>query len=66
MTARRKKLIAVALIPAWLIFYAGGATLIADRLPDHWLARLVYFIVAGLAWTIPVLPLLRWVEGDRR
>jgi hypothetical protein len=38
--------------------------LIADRVPDFWFLKLLYFIVAGVAWAIPAHYLMRWMEKD--
>ena len=37
-----------------------GATLV----PDHWLAELAYYAVAGLAWLWPAAKLVRWMGRD--
>ena len=48
-------------LAAWtLIAMRVGATL----LPDHWLAELAYYVVAGLAWLWPAAKLVRWMGRD--
>jgi predicted membrane channel-forming protein YqfA (hemolysin III family) len=31
----------------------------------HWLAQLVFYLVAGIVWIAPLKPLLRWMETGR-
>lgn len=59
-----------------LIFLAGAAgfslyvwvvVVLADHvIPLHWLAELVYYTAAGLAWTWPAAKLLRWALTPAR
>lgn len=63
MSPRLRKLVATALLLPGLVAYALGAMVLADHVPAHWLAKLVYFIVAGIAWAFPARALLRWAEG---
>ena len=41
---------------AWLV------VTIADHLPHTWLVRTPFFVAAGIAWILPLKPLLRWME----
>lgn len=62
MSPRVKKLIGLfVLLPALLVYFGGVVTL-ADRVPSFWLAKLVYFIATGLAWAVPVIPFMKWME----
>ena len=64
MNARTKKFVGLlVLIPA-LILYFGIVVTIAERLPSSWLFKLVYFVITGLAWALPVIPFIRWMEKD--
>ena len=31
----------------------------------HWLAQLLFYLVAGIVWIAPLKPLLRWMETGR-
>ena len=66
MTPRSKKLIGLVVMPAWLIAYVAAIVTIADKVPDFWLARLAYFVVSGIAWALPVIPLMNWMNKDPR
>ena len=36
----------------------------ATALPDHWLADLAFYAVAGVAWVWPAAKLVRWMGRD--
>ena len=47
------------LIAVWAVIVASVAPLIADA---HWLVQAIFYTVAGIAWILPLKPLLRWME----
>ena len=52
-----------------LLLIAGWAMLVASAAPwldgaPRWL-HVLYYLVAGLAWVLPLKPLLRWMETGR-
>ncbi len=49
----------------FIIVYVVGAITLPDVLPDQWAVRAVYFLVAGLAWVLPVRWLMLWSVGKR-
>lgn len=63
LTPRIKKLIGAVVIPVWLLVYVGVAVNVADLLAAFWLAKLIYFFAAGIAWALPVLPLMKWMNA---
>lgn len=62
MSPRLKKLIGLLLLLPALLVYFGAVVTLADKLPSHWLVKLIYFVFAGLFWAIPMIPFLRWME----
>ena len=62
MGPRLRKLIGSIAVVLFLGAYIVAAVTLAERLPDNRLAQLAYFLVAGVAWGVPLLPLFRWVE----
>jgi hypothetical protein len=38
---------------------------VADRLPDNRVVELIYFILAGTLWGVPLLPLITWTQSGR-
>lgn len=63
MPPRSRKLVALALLLPGLLAYVLAAIVVADALPQHWLVRLLYFIIAGIAWAAPARALIAWAEG---
>ena len=65
MTRRVRKLLGTALILAFVTLYALVVMVIAQtpvvQLAGRF-AQLLFFLTAGLAWTLPLLPLIRWME----
>lgn len=64
MSMRWKKLLGTLVIIIWLIVYAVVAARLAyDILPEaNWLAELAYYMIAGLAWILPLMPLIWWMS----
>ena len=65
MPTRTRKFIGGVGIVAFLLFYVGLMVAIADHLPDHWAVKTVFFLVAGVAWGVPILPMLSWMNRGR-
>ncbi|MCA6286593.1 DUF2842 domain-containing protein [Phenylobacterium sp.] len=65
MHPRLRSFIGSVAILVFLVGYVWAATAIADRLPDDPVIKLVYFAVAGLAWGLPLLPLMTWMNRGR-
>lgn len=66
MALKWKKLIGSGAILLFLFFYIVAAITIADRLPDNFVVRLVYFAVVGTAWGLPLYPLFVWMNRTPR
>ena len=66
MSPRIRKLIGAVAMVAFMAGYIWAATLVAARLPDHQLARLAFFAVAGIAWGVPLFPLITWLQRGSR
>jgi len=65
MPVRIRKLIGVFLLFALVIVWALLAMAIAQFPPifnNAWLAG-AYYVVAGLGWVLPAMPLIRWMSA---
>jgi hypothetical protein len=47
------------LIAAWSVAVVSASALLAGM---HWTVEIVYYLVAGTVWILPLRPLLRWME----
>ena len=65
MPRRLRKLIGAVAILAFVCVYALVAMLVAQAEPIHqapgW-AQGLFFGVVGLAWILPIMPLIAWME----
>lgn len=59
--ARLRKLIGGLGIMVFLTAYVAIATTLYDYLPDNRAVHLLYFAVVGLAWGLPLMPLMSWM-----
>jgi Protein of unknown function (DUF2842) len=65
MTRRARKFIGGAAMLVFVVLYALIAMALADSRPLQEapaLVRSVGYIVLGLAWALPLMPLIRWME----
>jgi membrane protein implicated in regulation of membrane protease activity len=64
MTRRKRKLIGTLLLIIVVPVYAMLAVELSRYVlaGASWWAQALFFLVAGVAWAIPVLPLIRWME----
>lgn len=66
MGLRARRFIAAVGTLAFLAFYVWAVVAIGDRLPDSMWIDLVFYGVAGIAWGVPLIPLLSWAEGGKK
>ena len=69
MSPRIRKLIGGAGMLMFVVVYALVAMALADSRPmqeaPDWL-RVIAYVVLGLAWVLPLMPLIRWMEHNPR
>ena len=65
MSARQRKLIGMFAILAFVAVYAVAAVAIGERLPDNVAIQALFYGVVGLAWGVPILPLISWMNRGR-
>ena len=64
MRQRQRKLVGTVILLLFLIVYSAVAALVgAGVLPESSkLLQLAFYVVAGLAWTLPAGLLVRWMQ----
>jgi hypothetical protein len=64
MTIRQRKLIGAVLLLVLVIVWSlvGVAIAQAPVLKDNRLWQFAFYIVAGLGWVLPAMPLIRWMS----
>jgi len=65
MTARARKAIGGLGILAFVFVYAWLVSTVGDYVPKAWWAQLLFYLVAGTAWGVPILPLIAWMNRGR-
>jgi Trk-type K+ transport system membrane component len=59
--ARLRKFIGGIGILVFLAAWIWVFTSLYDFLPDNRAVQLIYFVVAGLGWGLPLMPLMSWM-----
>lgn len=65
MTARWRKAFGSLLTLLFLAAYIWLATVIGGLIPPVWWAQLVFYVVVGTAWGVPLIPLISWMNRGR-
>ena len=68
MAPRMRKMVGGVAMLAFVLFYALVAMALADSRPVNQASELVrsgIYIVLGLAWVLPMMPLIVWMERGR-
>ncbi len=68
MPIRLRKLIGaialIVLVTTWSLIAMAIAQF--PMIKDHRLIETIYFVVAGLGWVLPAMPLIKWMTGNGR
>ena len=68
MRQRLRKLIGTAGLVGFVLVYALIAMALAQSRPVQEASGLLqglFYVVVGLAWVLPIMPLIKWMEGGR-
>jgi hypothetical protein len=66
MSARMRKLFGSMAIVGFLGLYIVAVATLAEKLPTDWRVQLAFFLVAGVAWGVPLIPLIAWMNRGAR
>jgi Na+-transporting NADH:ubiquinone oxidoreductase subunit NqrD len=66
MRLRSRKFVGAIALFVLVIVWALIAMALAQSpaIRDNSVASFVYYIVAGLGWVVPAMPLVRWMSGS--
>jgi predicted membrane channel-forming protein YqfA (hemolysin III family) len=65
MNPRLRKLIGMIVMISFVLIYALVAMALAQSRPvqeAHGLIKGLFYVAAGLAWVLPIMPLIKWME----
>ena len=65
MNARLRKAIGGAAMLAFLAGYIWAMSTLGQKVPQLWWAKLAFYLVAGTAWGVPLIPLIAWMNRGR-
>lgn len=65
MPKRARTIVGSLAILVFLAAYVWAATAIGVRLPSRPLAWLIFYPIVGVAWGLPLIPLLSWMNKGR-
>lgn len=68
LTRRQRKLIGAFALLAFVVFYALMAMALAQARPVQeasWVGQAIFYAIIGIAWILPIMPLIKWMEGGR-
>jgi Protein of unknown function (DUF2842) len=65
MPIRLRKFIGAVLLFVLVIVWALVAMALAQAplIHDNAIASVAYYVIAGLGWVLPAMPLVRWMSG---
>jgi hypothetical protein len=65
MPVRLRKLIGAVLLLILVLAWALIAMALAQSpvIKANGLVEVIYYVVAGLGWVLPAMPLIRWMSG---
>ena len=65
MNPRVRKAVGSLGILLFLGVYIWLAVTVGGHLPKAWWAQLPYYVVVGVAWGLPIIPLITWMNRER-
>jgi hypothetical protein len=65
MTARVRKAIGSLIIVIFMLVYIAVAASLGGHMPDQWAIRLLFYAIAGIGWSFPLIPLMIWMNKGR-
>ena len=68
MPIRLRKLIGAVLLFALVIVWALVAMALAQAplIRDNAIASVAYYVIAGLGWVLPAMPIVAWMSRTKR
>ncbi len=69
MGARSRKFIGAAAMLSFVVFYALAAMALSQARPiqdANGVVQALIYMVIGLGWVAPMLPLIKWMEGGKK
>ena len=67
MTIRQKKLIGTVLLLSLVVVWSLLAVAVAQArfLAGSPALQMAYYVIAGMGWVLPAMPLIKWMSGPK-
>ena len=65
MPARTRKFIGLGGMLAFLAAYIFAVTKIAEHVPQNLAIEVVLYVIVGVGWGVPIMPLISWMNRGR-
>ncbi len=65
MSARVRKFIGLFAILAFMIAYCALVVTVGAHIPQNWGWGLAFYGLAGIAWGVPLFPLISWMNRGK-
>jgi len=65
MSARIRKAIGGIGMLVFLAAYIWAMSMLGQMVPPIWWVKLAFYLVAGTAWGLPLIPLIAWMNRGR-
>lgn len=66
MSARARKFVGMLALLAFMVLWIWAAVSLGRFVPSFWLVQLVYYVVIGTGWFVPMVPLVKWMNRGRQ
>ena len=63
MPPRLRKLVGSVGVVGFLLAYIMIVTVLADHVPPQRWLQTLFFLITGVIWGAPLIPLIRWMNG---
>ena len=66
LNKRIRKFIGTIIIPLWLIFFIATISFLAELIIPglNQVYLFLFYLISGIIWIVPVLPLISWMQKD--
>ena len=65
MTTRIRKAVGGVGMMAFLALYIWAAASLGGLIPNHSVGQVLFYGIAGIAWGVPIIPLITWMNRER-
>ncbi|WP_193182198.1 DUF2842 domain-containing protein [Nisaea sediminum] len=55
----------LTIISGLIAYIAAAVTFANHYLPEHWLAELIFYPLAGFLWVFPAIWIIGWTKKDK-